>query len=290
MSLILALLAQVGPFVGSPAAAPPRPAVEGRQTPRKRAAPQPERQPETAPHGQLQACLDAVSTDASDAVEQAEDWLEKTQGSARTEPQQCLGEAHAALGDWDEAEAAFLAGRDAAAASDRLLRAQLGGMAGNAALAGGAPERGLAALETAQADAAASSNIKLAGEIALDRARALVALKRNEDAAKALVEARTSSPDDPLAWLLSATLSRRMNKLVEAQAQIATAAQLNPRDPEIGLEAGLIAVLSGHDEAARKSWQSVVAMAPDSDAGATARSYIAQLGAPPSPPPTASKP
>ena len=32
------------------------------------------------------------------------------------------------------------------------------------------------------------------------------------------------------------------------------------------LEAGLIEVLSGHDEAARKSWQSVLAMAPDSQA------------------------
>ena len=93
-----------------------------------------------------------------------------------------------------------------------------------------------------------------------------------------------------LAWLLSATLSRRMGKLTEARAQIATAAQLNPKDPEIGLEAGLIEVLSGHDEAARKSWQSVLAMAPDSQAATTARGYIAQLGAPPSTTQPASKP
>ncbi len=94
----------------------------------------------------------------------------------------------------------------------------------------------------------------------------------------ALIEARTSSPDNPLAWLLSATLSRRQGKLGAAEAQILTAAGLKPTDPEIGLEAGVIAVLAGHDEAARKSWQSVVAAAPESAAAATANTYLAQLG------------
>jgi tetratricopeptide (TPR) repeat protein len=279
MSLILAILAQIGPFATTPPPAPLRPPAQSRHEVREKAAPEAESQPETVPHSRLQACLDDATANAPDAVDQAEDWLEKTQGPARAEPEQCLGAAHVARGEWSEAEAAFLAGRDAAAESDHLLRAQLGGMAGDAALANGAPERALAALDTAHADATATGNVKLAGELALDRARALVALKRNEDAAKALAEARTSSPDNPLAWLLSATLSRRMGKLADAQAQITTAAQLDPRDPEIGLEAGLIAVLSGHDDAARKSWQSVVAMAPDSQAGATARGYIAQLDA-----------
>ncbi len=281
MSLILAFLAQVGPFVSTPATLPPdRPAAQ-----RKRESDNKEGGTEPLPKSRLQACLDDATANAADAVDQAEDWLEKTQGPARTEPQRCLGAAHAARGEWGEAETAFLAGRDAAAASDRLQRAQLGGMAGTSALAAGAPERALATLDTAHEDAVASGEIKLAGEVALDRARALVALDRKEDAAKALVEARTSTPDNALAWLLSATLSRRMSKLAEAQAQIGTAAQLNPRDPEIGLEAGLIAVLSGHDEAARKSWQSVVAMAPDSEAGLRAKAYIAQLDQAPNPAP-----
>ena len=43
-----------------------------------------------------------------------------------------------------------------------------------------------------------------------------------------------------------------------------------PRDPQVGLEAGVIAVLSGRDDAARKSWQSVIAAAPDSDEAKTA--------------------
>ena len=94
----------------------------------------------------------------------------------------------------------------------------------------------------------------------------------------ALAQAREAEPDNAQAWLLSATLSRRQNKLIEAQAQIEKAAQLSPRDPEIGLEAGVIAVLAGNEGAARHSWRSVLEMAPDSPAAATAKQYISQLG------------
>ena len=70
-------------------------------------------------------------------------------------------------------------------------------------------------------------------------------------------------------------------KLAAAQAQIATAAELAPRDPEVGLEAGVIAMLAGNEAAARKSWQSAIATAPASEAAATAKGYLAQLDASP---------
>lgn len=276
MSLILALLApmlaQVGPFV-TPSAPPPP--VE-RRRPAVKAQAAPVRQPPS----RLQACLDDAEASPGDAIAEAEAWLTLVKGITQVEPNQCLGAAHSRRGEWDEAEAAFLAGRDAAAASNHALRAQLGGMGGNAALAGQAWDRALAALELAQADAQKAGAVRLSGEIAIDRARALVALKRDADAATALDEARLAAANNPLAWLLSATLSRRQGKLAEAQAQIATAATLAPTDPEIGLEAGVIAVLSGRDEGARKSWQSVIAAAPTSEAATTARSYLAQLGGP----------
>ena len=275
MSLILALLApmlaQVGPFVTPGAALPPverrRPAVKVQAAPLQ----EPSR---------LQACLDDAEASPSDAIEEAEAWLTTVKGTTQVEPNRCLGAAHSRRGEWGEAEAAFLAARDAAAASDHALRAQLGGMAGNAALAGQTWDQALAALDIAQADAQKAGDVRLSGEIAIDRARALVALKRDAEAGKALVEARTSAMNNPLAWLLSATLSRRQGKLAEAQAQIATAATLAPTDPEIGLEAGVIAVLSGRDEGARLSWQSVIAAAPTSEAAATATTYLAQLGQP----------
>ena len=70
-----------------------------------------------------------------------------------------------------------------------------------------------------------------------------------------------------------------MGKLAEAQAQIERAYDLRPIDPAVGLEAGVIAVLSGRDGSARKSWQSVIDAAPQSAEAAAARGYIAQLGA-----------
>ena len=237
----------------------------------------------------LEECMSAARSDPPGAIDMAEGWLTQAKGADVAPAQFCLGSAHAALGRWDQAETAFIAGRDAAATSDRRLRAQLGAMAGTMALTQGEGARALAALDQAHSDALAVADTQLGGDIAVDRSRALVALKREDDAAKALAEARTASPQNPDAWLLSATLSRRQNKLVEAQTQIEIAAQLDPRDPAIGLEAGVIAVLSGRDEAARRSWQSVVAAAPDSDAAKTATDYLAQLDPGAKPAPTAAQ-
>jgi Flp pilus assembly protein TadD len=150
-------------------------------------------------------------------------------------------------------------------------------MAGNAALANGKAGEALGLLAPAAIDAKAASDGALGASISLDRARALVSLGQNGEAATALADARTADPDNAQAWLLSATLSRREKKLIEAQSQIEKAAQLAPREPEVGLEAGVIAVLGGRDEAARRSWNAVVAMSPESPAATTAREYLAQL-------------
>jgi tetratricopeptide (TPR) repeat protein len=226
----------------------------------------------------LQACLSAATDDPAAALDTANAWLRDAKGSQQAEPRLCLGWAYTTQERWDDAERDFLAGRDIAAASDHLLRARLGGMAGNSALAAGAAAGALPLLDAAHADALATGDSHLAGDIAIDRARALVALKRDSDAATALAEARTASPDNAFGWLLSATLSRRLGQLAQAQTQIETAVQLQPMDPEIGLEAGVIAVLSNHGAAAAKSWRSVIAAAPDSPSADTARSYLAQLG------------
>ena len=151
-------------------------------------------------------------------------------------------------------------------------------MAGNAALADGRAEAGLADLDLALADAKAAGDTQIAGGIQLDRSRALVALGRLDDAGAALAEARNDTPKDSETWLLSATLARRMKNLAQAQEWIEAAAKLAPQDPRIGLEAGVIAELDGRDEAARKSWQSVVGLSPDTPEAKTAKSYLDQIG------------
>lgn len=285
MSLLLPLLplfAQVGPFTAPGTMGTPFPEKVGRPA---KAAPKTPGQPASLPglSAKAQDCASAVNENADDALDAAEAWTAEAKGAEKAEARFCLGLAHSRLENWTSAEQAFVAGRDEAGAN-RLLRARLGAMAGNAALAAAAPGRALATLDIAMADARGLANPALETAIALDRARALVALKRDSDAEAALADARLTGPDSAEAWLLSATLARRQGNLAEAQARIERAAALLPIDPAIGLEAGVIAVLAGHDEAARKSWQSVLAAGPDSPEAATAKGYLAQLGPEPAAP------
>ena len=98
------------------------------------------------------------------------------------------------------------------------------------------------------------------------------------EAETVLASARTLDAQNALAWLLSATLARRLGKLDEAPGFIETANSLQPNDAEIGLEAGVIAMLQGRQEAAVASWRSVVETDPDSLTADIARSYLDQLG------------
>lgn len=278
LALLLPLLAQAGPSVsGGAGGALPHAPLEIHHPARTVPSAPP------APPSRQAQCFALARTDPLAAIDTSETWLRATVGSERTTPNECLGLALTGLGRWDDAEQAFLDAREAAAASDRGLKARYGAMAGNAALAAGGAERGLAELDAAHGEALGAGDMVLAGDISVDRARALVALKRPADAAAALAEARTNSPANPQGWLLSATLSRREGKLADAQSQIERAAALLPVDPEIGLEAGVIAVLAGHDDAARKSWQSVIAAAPGSDTAKQAQAYLDQLGPAPAP-------
>jgi tetratricopeptide (TPR) repeat protein len=276
MSLLLGLVAQVGPFVtpGPQPASPLPPELQERQAPKR------EKDKAEEPASDLDRCLADARSAPHRAARNAEKWLGKAEGIAKVHAGHCLGLALAGLELWEDAATTLLAARDRLAEEDRSYRARLGAMAGNAVFAQGEFEAALSAFGTAQDDALAGGNVQLAGSIAMDRAYALVALGRQGEAADLLAQAREALPVDPRAWLLSATLSRRMGKLDEAQAQIERAAELLPIDPEIGLEAGRIAMLSGREESARKSWQSVIDAAPESQAAETARAYLAQLDKP----------
>ncbi|NBC37034.1 hypothetical protein GTZ99_10750 [Novosphingobium sp. FSY-8] len=284
--MLLPVLLQYGPSIGD--AAPVRLPQIDRPTGPNRRGPliiqdSGTVQPTTPqPPSPLKICLDAAAQDPDAGERAARAWVERAksqEASVKAQAQLCLGTALAAQEEFEAARTAFVAGLDMAGADDRMMRAQLGAMAGNAALAAGDAVGALMLLDTARAQAMATGRSELTGGIAIDRARALVALKRLPDAAMALTDARTIAPNEAQGWLLSATLSRRMDKLADAQAQIQTAATLAPRDPDVGLEAGVIAMLSGREAAARKSWESVIASAPASDAAKRAAAYLAQLPA-----------
>jgi len=270
MSLLL-LIAQYGATIsGLPPEILDRKAIEAKRRRTEAAGP-------VVPTPRGGGCIDEVTANPEVSALAAQKALDTATGSARLRAGLCLGAALGAMERWDEARTAFLRARDAAAPTDTASRARLGAMAGNAALAGGSAAQALQILDIAQADAKTAADTELTGSIALDRARAFVAASRPGDAEGALAQARTATPGNAQAWLLSATLSRRENKLAQAQTQIERAAQIAPEDPEIGLEAGVIAMLAGREDAARKSWQSVLAAAPGSPAADTAKGYLAQL-------------
>lgn len=279
MSVLLPILLQVG---AAPTVQPSSPIPDELWEQRRlnREASQQREQAESITDNRLANCVALIEINPEAARSDASRWFDTAELRQKSDAAQCLGMAEVQLGKWDEAIAAFTKGRDLTLPGSLGPRAQLGAMAGNAQLAAGQTAPALATLEQAQADADSAGNEVLKGEVALDRSRALVALGRSGDAQAALTMARAALPYNSQAWLLSATLARRLGALDDAQKFIEQAAQLKPTDPEIGLEAGVIAVLSGRDDAARKSWNSVIEMAPESPFAETAGSYLAQLEAP----------
>ena len=280
MSFVLAILAQVGPFQ-TPAPPVLRPPASN---PRKPAATQEAPRSPARADGygaRLAECLALTDSDLGAAVDLAENWAEAAKGDDVVAAQHCLGVAESRRGNWSEAETALVSAYQGTSETDYDARARLGALAGYAALEGGKSERALALLDPAVGDADLAGERQLAGEIELDRARALVGLRRMPEASAALGRARGAAPANAEVWLLSATLARRMGDLRAAQSHVEEAIRLAPTDGEAGLEAGLIAVLSGRSESARASWESVIAVAPQSEAAVVAKQYLNQLAFPP---------
>ena len=241
----------------------------------------------TVEDDRLRLCIEQAGKDPTTSLAQASAWVAEARGIGRSKPLECLGQVLTVLARWEAAETAFADAAQAAPLSDPARVAVLRAQAGNAALAGDKAERALAQFDAALAGTGLDPAAR--GQIALDRARALVVLQRPAEAMEAIAAAQRDAPDEPLAWLLGATLARRGNDLAAAQRQIEVAGSLAPKDPDIGLEAGVIAVLGGRETAARKAWESVQLVAPESAAAETAKSYLAQLGAAPPPKPAAGR-
>ena len=282
---LIVLLLQVGPMPTTEPISPiPEELHEQRERTRARQNAYVEVLPATK--SRLAQCLARTRQDPGGAASEAEAWLAAASGEERGDAAQCLGVAQAQLGQQSEAAETFLLARDSTPDADHRARALRGGLAGGALLTQGDPAGALALLEAARTDVQAAAGEATAGQdairgqIAIDRAIALVALDRLDEAGAALDTARAALPDNAQAWLLSATLSRRLGKLEEAQARIERAAILAPLDSAIGLEAGVIAAMAGRDDAARKSWRSVIDAEPGSEAAATAQAYLDQLDTP----------
>lgn len=218
-------------------------------------------------------CLDLATSSPSAAEAEAGQW-QLAGGSFFAS--QCLGMAYAHEARWTAAAAAFEAAARAGEKAGDLRSANYWAQAGNAWLAAGDAVKARAALDAAVAGGTLKG-VPL-GEAHLDRARAMVAGNDLEGARDDLDRALVETPADPLAWLLSATLARRMRQVVRAQHDIAEALSLAADDASVQLEAGNIAAFAHDEAAARGAWQQAVTLRPDSDAGKAAAAALAQFG------------
>jgi tetratricopeptide (TPR) repeat protein len=219
------------------------------------------------------ACIALIEASPSKALEEAGSWQINGGGILA---QQCAGVAYAALNRWIPAATAFEnAAREAERDGDGRA-ARLWVQSGNAALAGGELVQARSAFDAALARGQLKG--AEAGEAYLDRARVCVAQASLADARADIDKALNLAPNDPLAWLLSATLARRQNQLARASSDISEALKLSPDDASVALEAGNIAMLSGSETAARAAWEAAVKAAPQSSAGKAAAESLARLG------------
>ncbi len=223
---------------------------------------------------QFEECQTLARTDAASAVMDASLWGQQGGGYLA---KACHGFALASDFRFAEALPILTEAAQGADAKSDPRAARFWAQAGNAAIADNKPAEAMVALDKALASVAPNNAER--ADIEVDRGRTLVALGQTDDAAKALASARTLGAENGTAWLLSATLARRMEKLPDAIAYIQTAASLLPRDPAVALEAGNIAIAAGDETAARKQWEQVIAIAPTSRQANTAQTQLAALNA-----------
>lgn len=217
-------------------------------------------------------CLDAAVDDPLTGVDTANKWL-SIGGSYFA--RHCLAFAYSRQQRWLLSSEAFATAAQEAALANDDRTANLWVQAANAALAGSQPSTALAHL-----DSAIASNIlqgQALGLAHLDRARALVALEQLEAARAEFTLVQKYAPDDPLGWLLSATLERRLDNLERAAADIKTALSIVPKDADVMLEAGIIAALTGDYDTAKGYWNTISAQNRPSAAKLAARQYLKQL-------------
>ena len=223
----------------------------------------------------FQACLDQAIDSPERGVAFAEKWrIDGGSFYAR----HCMGFAYARAERWAPAIVAFEQAADEAERSGEMAQsARLWAQAGNAALAAGDAAKARTSFDAALARGLPDGIEK--GETHLDRARALVALGDVKAARESIDIALEQAPQDPLGWLLSATLARRSGEMKLAQAHIARAVQLSPDDASVALEEGNIAILTDHADIARSAWQRAVKLAPQSAAGKAAADNLTRLPA-----------
>ena len=217
-------------------------------------------------------CLDLLLADPAGARGFARDWYMQGGGEGAA---QCEALAQLSLGEADAA----------AEALERIAARSEAGLAARAAVFGQAAEAWRAAGKPQRASAAASLALALTpqdADLLLERAMARLALNQLPGALVDLDLAVVLDADRAEAWVLRAAAQRRLERLNPAEDSITTALRLAPRNVEALLERGILRQLRGEAEAARRDWERVMELAPDSAAADLAAQNLALMEAGPS--------
>lgn len=230
--------------------------------------------PQTPNESRYEHCLALLGTDPAAAVRDANAWQA---GGGGFLARQCLALAYTKAGRFDAAAGEFdAAARQADAARDPRA-ARLWAQAGNAWLAANDAPKARAALDAALAKGALTGTDR--GEAMLDHARALVLAGDLSGARGDIDKALAAVDADPLAWLLSASLARRMGDLQRAKTDIDQALLRAPDDASVQLEAGNVAATRRDDAGAKQHWSEASRIGGDRPVGQSARAALAQFGA-----------
>ncbi|MCA3339602.1 MAG: hypothetical protein ACK6DJ_04150 [Alphaproteobacteria bacterium] len=217
-------------------------------------------------------CLDLLLVDPTGARGFARDWHMQGGGEGAA---QCEALAQLSLGEADPA----------AEALERIAARSEAGIAARAAVFGQAAEAWRAAGKPQRAAAAASLALALTPQdpdLLLERAMARLALGQVPGALADLDLAVVLDADRAEAWIWRAAAQRRLERLRPAEDSITTALRLAPRNVEALLERGILRQLRGEGEAARRDWERVLELAPDSAAADLAAQNLALIEAGPS--------
>lgn len=231
--------------------------------------------PVEAQAARFDRCVETANRDGAAGQAEASSWA--LSGTGGVPARQCLGIAYAAQAKYPAAATAFEDAARTAAATKDARTAALWAQAGNAWLAAGDAVKAKASIDAAIATGGLTG--LALGEAHLDRARARVAAGDPAGARGDIDVALRTAADDPLAWLLSATLARRSGDLKRAQADIAEALNRAADDASVQLEAGNIAALAGDEAGARGGWTKAAQLGGTTAVGASARAALAQFQA-----------
>ena len=216
------------------------------------------------------SCIETAGREPAVAIPEATKWI----GAGGGVPaRHCLALAYLASRDYPAATQALDAAARAAEAQHDPHVAELWGQAGNSAFMAGKFDAAAGYFTTGIT--AVGNDSRGHGELLIDRARALVELKRFDEAKADLNDATRLEPDSPFGWLLRATLARRQGDLPGAEASLLQATKRAPDDPDVQLEAGNIAAAKGEQDLARQAWTAAAAAAPESPTAAAANQALA---------------